>query len=555
MRSVSRRATRPCRSRSGCRRRQEVRGCGRRRPHRPRGPGRRVLQPPRSVRLRQDDDAADDRRLRGADVGPDRAPGPGRDLAAAVQAQRQHGLPELRALPAPDDLRERRLRPAPQGRQGQRGQGPGPGDARAGRAAGLRARASRPRSPAARRSASRSPGRSINRPAVLLLDEPLGALDLKLRKQMQVELKRIQQEVGITFIYVTHDQEEAMTMSDRIAVMNRGRYEQLGDPESLYERPKTRFVAGFLGVSNLLAGIGRRARTATVRAVRLADDTNVLVPPRGLERRGRASTSACDPRRSGCASRSSRRSSRPQRPARVDPRRLVPRGVSTQYQVEAAGRRPPGGLRAERRADVHGSLVQAGGRGPAVVVAGPHVRRRRARPGRRHRRSWPDPGGRTGRRHWRNCFPMNQDERTSTRADRHGGTVPQGHGPRRVRRLPRRLRHERPGATAPSGARRRAPRRIRPRRRASRGAGRIRDPVGRAELRQLAAVHRHRRRTTRPKHKTLEDFTAKYGTVVNYSEVINDNDEFFGTIQPALAGRPGHRLGSRSSTPTGWRRG
>ncbi len=94
----------------------------------------------------------------------------------------------------------------------------------------------------------------INRPAVLLLDEPLGALDLKLRKQMQVELKRIQQEVGITFVYVTHDQEEAMTMSDRIAVMNKGHYEQLGDPETLYERPATRFVAGFLGVSNLIPG-------------------------------------------------------------------------------------------------------------------------------------------------------------------------------------------------------------------------------------------------------------------------------------------------------------
>ena len=78
---------------------------------------------------------------------------------------------------------------------------------------------------------------------MLLLDEPLGALDLKLRKQMQVELKRIQQEVGITFIYVTHDQEEAMTMSDRIAVMNQGHYEQLGEPETLYERPTTRFVA------------------------------------------------------------------------------------------------------------------------------------------------------------------------------------------------------------------------------------------------------------------------------------------------------------------------
>jgi spermidine/putrescine transport system ATP-binding protein len=117
----------------------------------------------------------------------------------------------------------------------------------------------------------------INRPAVLLLDEPLGALDLKLRKQMQVELKRIQREVGITFIYVTHDQEEAMTMSDRIAVMNRGRYEQLGDPESLYEHPTTRFVAGFLGVSNLLPGsIAGSADAYAV--VRLDDNTNVRVP-------------------------------------------------------------------------------------------------------------------------------------------------------------------------------------------------------------------------------------------------------------------------------------
>ncbi|HET9498408.1 MAG TPA: spermidine/putrescine ABC transporter ATP-binding protein, partial [Candidatus Limnocylindria bacterium] len=88
----------------------------------------------------------------------------------------------------------------------------------------------------------------INHPQVLLLDEPLGALDLKLRKQMQIELKRIQSEVGITFIYVTHDQEEAMTMSDRIAVMRHGKIEQLGTPEELYERPTTAFVAGFLGV-------------------------------------------------------------------------------------------------------------------------------------------------------------------------------------------------------------------------------------------------------------------------------------------------------------------
>jgi spermidine/putrescine transport system ATP-binding protein len=94
----------------------------------------------------------------------------------------------------------------------------------------------------------------INHPRVLLLDEPLGALDLKLRKQMQFELKRIQTNVQTTFVFVTHDQEEAMTMSDRIAVMNQGKVEQLGSPETLYERPTTRFVAGFLGVSNLLDG-------------------------------------------------------------------------------------------------------------------------------------------------------------------------------------------------------------------------------------------------------------------------------------------------------------
>ena len=117
----------------------------------------------------------------------------------------------------------------------------------------------------------------INKPAVLLLDEPLGALDLKLRKQMQVELKRIQQEVGITFIYVTHDQEEAMTMSDRIAVMNKGRYEQLGEPEVLYERPMTRFVAGFLGVSNLLPG-AVEGNDGTYTAVRLEDDTRIRAP-------------------------------------------------------------------------------------------------------------------------------------------------------------------------------------------------------------------------------------------------------------------------------------
>jgi putative spermidine/putrescine transport system ATP-binding protein len=98
----------------------------------------------------------------------------------------------------------------------------------------------------------------VNRPKVLLLDEPLGALDLKLREQMQVELKTIQSEVGITFVYVTHDQDEALTMSDRIAVFNDGRIEQVSAPRELYERPLNEFVAGFVGVSNLIERDGQR---------------------------------------------------------------------------------------------------------------------------------------------------------------------------------------------------------------------------------------------------------------------------------------------------------
>jgi putative spermidine/putrescine transport system ATP-binding protein len=98
----------------------------------------------------------------------------------------------------------------------------------------------------------------VNRPRVLLLDEPLGALDLKLRQQMQIELKSIQREVGITFVYVTHDQEEALTMSDRIAVFNQGRIEQVGLPADVYEHPQSEFIAGFVGVSNVIERDGRR---------------------------------------------------------------------------------------------------------------------------------------------------------------------------------------------------------------------------------------------------------------------------------------------------------
>ena len=121
----------------------------------------------------------------------------------------------------------------------------------------------------------------VNLPKVLLLDEPLGALDLKLRKALQIELKRIQRDVGITFVYVTHDQEEALTMSDRIAVMDRGRIEQIATPEDVYERPATTFVAGFIGVSNLMPGQvtqanGDRARVRLDSGVEFEAATNAI---------------------------------------------------------------------------------------------------------------------------------------------------------------------------------------------------------------------------------------------------------------------------------------
>jgi putative spermidine/putrescine transport system ATP-binding protein len=123
----------------------------------------------------------------------------------------------------------------------------------------------------------------VNRPSVLLLDEPLGALDLKLRQGMQIELKRIQQEVGITFVYVTHDQEEALTMSDRIAVFNHGRIEQIGGAVDVYERPSTEFVAGFVGVSNLLERDGRRF-TVRPEKIRILGETETTQAGEDVER-------------------------------------------------------------------------------------------------------------------------------------------------------------------------------------------------------------------------------------------------------------------------------
>jgi spermidine/putrescine transport system ATP-binding protein len=122
----------------------------------------------------------------------------------------------------------------------------------------------------------------VNRPALLLLDEPLGALDLKLRRQMQLELKSIQEEVGLTFLHVTHDQEEAMTMADTVAVMNKGRIEQLGAPEVLYELPKTVFVANFLGQSNLFAG---EVVSTTADAITVNLEAGAVVVPKARAHR------------------------------------------------------------------------------------------------------------------------------------------------------------------------------------------------------------------------------------------------------------------------------
>jgi spermidine/putrescine transport system ATP-binding protein len=122
----------------------------------------------------------------------------------------------------------------------------------------------------------------VNQPRVLLLDEPLGALDLKLRKQMQLELKGIQHEIGVTFIYVTHDQDEAMTMSDRLAVMRAGRLEQVGPPEEVYEQPATRFVASFLGASNLLEG-SLSPGGGDLREVALSSGEKIRVPAAALD--------------------------------------------------------------------------------------------------------------------------------------------------------------------------------------------------------------------------------------------------------------------------------
>ena len=214
----------------------------------------------------------------------------------------------------------------------------------------------------------------VNYPSALLLDEPLGALDLKLRQAMQLELKRIQREVGITFIFVTHDQEEALTMSDRIAVMSEGRVEQIGSPEEIYHEPETVFVAGFIGMANLLPARDRAATRATSRSRRVAGDrrrrarrrstgstpasvaTLMIRPERmHLQRRraGRAGSRRCRPRSSTSCSRVRSSASTCAAPRRSADRRARrarggPAAAAPGRRVWAAGSRRPAGCCAAR---------------------------------------------------------------------------------------------------------------------------------------------------------------------------------------------------------------
>ena len=385
----------------------------------------------------------------------------------------------------------------------------------------------------------------INRPAVLLLDEPLGALDLKLRKQMQVELKRIQQEVGITFIYVTHDQEEAMTMSDRIAVMNKGKYEQLGDPETLYERPTTRFVAGFLGVSNLLARQVPTGRRTATRSSSWPTASPVRVPTAARRRPypGRRRRPAReDPHPRGGFR---RRPAGPTRwPGTVTDASYI--GVSTQYIVETRS-----GTRVvvyeqniERAIEVR--AVEPGRRGDPRLVPGPHVRRRRDRgAGRRTRRTDRTTGGGLpgGSRHTH--LDTDQPPPRAGRAAPSPAWPPSS--PRAARREPRRA----PPSAAPDRARRPRPRR--PAASAGERQRRQRAPAATASPELNWAnwtYYMDVDPNDQTKHPTLEAFTAKYGTVVHYQEVIDGNDEFVAKI--ADAAKAGKDTGWDLITLTDW---
>ena len=216
--------------------------------------GRRVLRDARPVGLGQDHRAADDRRLRAADRRRGAPRRPRRHPRRAVRPRRQHGLPGLRAVPAHDGAAERRLRP--DGQEGRQARAPASGPTRRWPRCGSRASASGDpaSSPAASGSGWRSPAPWSTGPGCCCSTSRSAPSTSSCASRCRSSSRRIQRDVGITFLFVTHDQEEALTMSDRIAVFNRGRIEQVGTAAEVYERPASAFVAGFVGTSNLLQG-------------------------------------------------------------------------------------------------------------------------------------------------------------------------------------------------------------------------------------------------------------------------------------------------------------
>ena len=215
-----------------------------------------------------------DRRVRGADRRSGAARRLRRHVEAALRPRPQHGVPGLRLVPPPRRAAQRRVRLKVKGVR-RRSVAAAPASCSKRSACPGLPTGDPPSSAVGSASAPPSPAPLVNHPKVLLLDEPLGALDLKLREEMQVELKALQRDVGITFVFVTHDQGEALSMSNRAAVFNNGRLEQVGSPREVYESPQTTFVASFVGTSNILTRSSPSACSASMPPIRCDPSVSV----------------------------------------------------------------------------------------------------------------------------------------------------------------------------------------------------------------------------------------------------------------------------------------
>ena len=351
----------------------------------------------------------------------------------------------------------------------------------------------------------------VNMPAALLLDEPLAALDLKLREAMQIELKRIQREVGITFIFVTHDQGEALTMSDRIAVMSRGRVEQIGTPEEIYERPGSIFVAGFIGSANLLPGTLEGAGTGAPIAV-LDSGVRLALPSAGDARDGDPITVMLRPERIALGA------------ADGDERRAQPAG-------DGQGRHLPGLVAADDR------------RRPGRHRAARHRRdrRRHARPAARATQislRW-SPGAAYLLRGRSEIIGATTTDVDEVQATMDGKDVAEAKAddagePKRAPVQPPGRAHRRRRRRRRRGRRRAAVRRRRWRRR---GRGAARGGRGRGRRRHRPGRRRSSTSSTGPSTSTppraassgtVDRFQDETGISVNYSETFNDNNEVYG---------------------------